>query len=61
MQMTLDDVEGVGQFAELEVVAPEDLAVTAKAAVLAAAAEMGLNRSERRSYLQLLLEMQGKS
>jgi adenylate cyclase class 2 len=58
MQVTLDMVDGVGRYAELEVVAPEDRAEAAKAAVLAAAAELGLTRSERRSYLQLLLEKQ---
>jgi adenylate cyclase class 2 len=61
MQMTLDDVDGVGQYAELEVVAPEDRADAAKTAVLAVAAEFNLTQSERRSYLQLLLEKQGKA
>src|SRR5436309_2453434 len=60
MQVTLDEVDGVGRYAELEVVTPEDKAGAAKAAVLAAAAELGLTQSERRSYLQLLLEKQGK-
>jgi len=59
MQVTLDEVEGVGPYAELEIVAPEERADAAKAAVLAAAAELGLTHSERRSYLQLLLERQG--
>jgi adenylate cyclase, class 2 len=59
LQLTLDEVDGVGRYTELEVVAPEDRADAAKAAVLAVAAEFGLNRSERRSYLQLLLEKQG--
>jgi adenylate cyclase class 2 len=59
MQATLDEVDGVGSYAELEVVAPEEKAAAAKAAVLAAAAELGLTRSERRSYLQLLLEKRG--
>jgi adenylate cyclase class 2 len=61
MQLTLDEVDGVGRYAELEVVAPEERAEAAKAAVLSAAAEFGLTQSERRSYLQLLLEKQGKS
>jgi adenylate cyclase class 2 len=59
MQVTLDEVDGVGRYAELEVVALEDRAEAAKTAVLAFAAEIGLTRSERRSYLQLLLEKQG--
>jgi adenylate cyclase class 2 len=59
MQVTLDEVDGVGRYAELEVVASEERAHAAKTAVLAVAAEIGLTRSERRSYLQLLLEKQG--
>jgi adenylate cyclase class 2 len=56
MQACLDEVDGVGRYAELEVVAEEARAEAAKAAVLAAAAELGLTHPERRSYLQLLLE-----
>jgi adenylate cyclase class 2 len=56
MQLTLDEVDGVGRYAELEVVAPEEQMEAAKAAVQAIAAELGLTKSERRSYLQLLLE-----
>jgi len=58
MQACLDEVDGVGRYAELEVVAEEAKAEAAKAAVLAAAAELGLTNQERRSYLQLLLEAQ---
>jgi adenylate cyclase class 2 len=60
MQLTLDEVDGVGKYAELEVMAPEERAAAAKASVLAVAAELGLTNTERRSYLQLLLEKQGK-
>jgi|SRR5205809_4561014 len=56
MQACLDDVDGVGRYAELEVVAEEARFEAAKAAVLAAAAELGLTTPERRSYLQMLLE-----
>jgi adenylate cyclase class 2 len=59
MQATLDEVDDVGRYAELEVVAPEWQADAGKAAVLSVAAELGLTRPERRSYLQLLLENQG--
>jgi adenylate cyclase class 2 len=61
VQLTLDEVDSVGQYAELEVVAPEERADAAKAVVLAVVAELGLTNSERRSYLQLLLEKQGKT
>jgi adenylate cyclase class 2 len=56
VQVTSDEVDGVGRYAELEVVAEEAQYEAAKAAVLAAAAELGLTAPERRSYLQLLLE-----
>jgi adenylate cyclase class 2 len=59
MQLTLDEVDGVGHYVELEVVAPEEKAEAAKATVRAFATKLGLSRSERRSYLQLLLESQG--
>ena len=55
----LDDVESVGQFIELEVVADEKLQEAARRAILAVAGELGLRESERRSYLELLLS--GKS
>jgi adenylate cyclase class 2 len=59
MQACLDEVDGVGRYAELEVVAEEARFEAAKAAVLAAAAELGLTTQERRSYLQMLLERPG--
>lgn len=51
----LDEVERVGTFAEVEVVADEADAADAQAAVLAVAAELGLTEVERRSYLAMLL------
>jgi adenylate cyclase class 2 len=59
LQASLDEVDEVGKFAEVEAVADESRYVEAKAAVLAAAAELGMTQAERRSYLQLLLERQG--
>jgi adenylate cyclase class 2 len=61
VQLTLDAVDDVGQYAELEIVAPDEKADAAKATVLRLAGELGLSQSERRSYLQLLLEKQGKA
>jgi adenylate cyclase class 2 len=58
LQASLDEVDSVGKFAEVEVVAEESRYAEAKAAVLAAAAELGMTQVERRSYLQLLLERQ---
>jgi adenylate cyclase, class 2 len=56
VQVCLDEVDGLGRFAELEVVAPEERYDAAKATVLAAAAELGLSRVERRSYLEMVLK-----
>ncbi len=56
VQVSLDDVDEVGHYAEIEVVAPDDRFADAKAAVLALAAELGLSQVERHSYLGLLLE-----
>jgi adenylate cyclase class 2 len=61
MQVTLDEVDDVGRYAELEVVVPDDQMAAAKRAVLAAASDLGLTQVERRSYLQLLLEKQGRA
>jgi adenylate cyclase class 2 len=55
VEVALDDVAGVGHFAELEIQAlPEELP-QARQAILELAAELQLAEAERRSYLQLLL------
>jgi adenylate cyclase class 2 len=56
VDVCLDDVAGVGSYAEVEIVAEESRFEEAKAAVLALAAELGLSDVERRSYLGMLLE-----
>ena len=55
LEACLDDVDGVGRYVELEIVADESRFEDAKAVVLAAAAELGLTQQERRSYLELTL------
>jgi len=55
VEVALDTVEGVGQFAELEIAADESGLVAAKGAIASLAEEAGLTRSERRSYLEMLL------
>ena len=55
LHICLDDVTGVGQYAEVEIVAPESELDRAKAVVLQVAADLGLTEMERRSYLELLL------
>jgi adenylate cyclase class 2 len=58
LHICLDDVENVGKYAEVEIVAPESDLDRAKTAVLKVAAELGLTEMERRSYLELLLKFQ---
>jgi adenylate cyclase class 2 len=58
LQASLDEVEGVGRYAEVETMAEEARFAGAKGAVLASAAELGMTQPERRSYLQLMLERQ---
>jgi adenylate cyclase, class 2 len=55
MHACLDDVDGVGQFIELEIVADESRLEVARATVFRTAAELGLGPSEPRSYLEQLL------
>jgi adenylate cyclase class 2 len=64
MEVVLDRVEGLGDFAEVEALAgddPADLAA-AQAAVLGLARELGLGqeRVEPRSYLRMILEREGR-
>jgi adenylate cyclase class 2 len=56
--LTLDDVAGVGTFIELEIEAGEEGVERAKSQLAALAEELGLEGSERRSYLELLLAQQ---
>jgi adenylate cyclase class 2 len=55
VEVSLDRVEPLGEFVELELMAgPQDMEA-AKACIAALAGQLGLVRSERRSYLELLL------
>jgi adenylate cyclase class 2 len=57
IEVTLDHVEDLGDFAEIEIVADRESDLPpAQAAVLALAAELGLTEVEPRSYLRLALE-----
>jgi adenylate cyclase class 2 len=55
LEVCLDEVDGLGRFAELEIQAPEEQLEAARAVLLLTAASLGLTHSERRSYLELLL------
>ena len=52
----LDDVDGVGTFVELELQADEARLDEAQAIISQAGRRAGLGPSERRSYLEMLLE-----
>ncbi len=60
LEATLDDVEELGHFAELEIRAPEEQVDAAQRILLQTAAELGLTHGERRSYLELLLAARAK-
>ncbi len=53
--LTLDDVHQVGTFVELEIESDENGVERAKSQLAALADHLGLEGSERRSYLELLL------
>jgi adenylate cyclase class 2 len=61
LEACLDEVENVGRFAELEIQAPEKDLDRARGVLLGAAGDLHLTTSERRSYLEMLLERQQQS
>ncbi|MEO1496768.1 MAG: class IV adenylate cyclase [Planctomycetota bacterium] len=55
-EVTLDEVDGVGTYVEIETIASgDDDLKAAEACVAAVAWELGLSAPERRSYLEMLL------
>lgn len=56
----LDEVDGLGRFAEVEVVAPDDKSATVHQTVERLAGELGLTEVERRSYLGMTLAARGE-
>lgn len=60
-EVSLDAVEGLGGFAEVETLAGENDREAAEQAVLALAAELGLAGAEPRSYLEMLLAESGEA
>ncbi len=57
VEASLDDVERLGTFAELELVVESQGVEAAKACIASLAEALGLAGSERRSYLELLLDI----
>ncbi len=56
VEVSLDEVTGLGTFVELEIVVEEKDLDWARGCIADLAEELGLGQSERRSYLRLLLE-----
>lgn len=56
LELVLDDVRGLGWFAELEIIAEDSDRDAARECLIALSQELQLGQSERRSYLRLLLE-----
>jgi adenylate cyclase, class 2 len=56
VEVCLDQVDDVGSYVEIEIIAPHERIDAARETVLALAQQLGLGPTERRSYLQLLLE-----
>jgi adenylate cyclase, class 2 len=60
IEVTLDHVEELGEFLEIEVVVDDADRTNAQTAILALAQHWNLEHAERRSYLTLLLENDSK-
>ena len=56
LEIVLDDVHDLGWFAELEIIAEDSDRDAARDCLFALSQELQLGKSERRSYLRLLLE-----
>jgi len=61
VEIAIDQVDGVGLFAELEIVADQTQREAAQAALRALADQLHLSGVERRSYLELLMEQRNDS
>lgn len=58
VEISLDEVVDLGAFVELEIVCEHEKMAVAREALTRLAAKLGLRTSERRSYLELLLQKQ---
>lgn len=59
VEVCLDQVEELGCFVEVEILAAEDQLEAARNVLVEIAKQLGLEKSERRSYLELLLSGRG--
>ncbi|PHS07128.1 MAG: adenylyl cyclase CyaB [Blastopirellula sp.] len=55
VEVALDEVDGLGSFIELEIIASESTMDLAKQSILKLAKQLGLSQSQRLSYLELVL------
>lgn len=60
LEACLDEVEQVGRFVELEIIAPEEKKAQAEELLGQLAADLGLTHAERRSYLEMYLRALGR-
>jgi len=61
VEATLDEVDGLGRFVELEIQSDAPTLREAQSDLIALAAQLGLVQIERRSYLELLLQRRPRS
>jgi adenylate cyclase class 2 len=59
LEVCCDEVDEVGRFVEVEIVAPPEERTRAEQVLQAVARELGLAQTEPRSYLQMLLARRG--
>ena len=57
VELALDEVAQLGQFVEVEIVVNQDQLASAQSAVRALASDLDLTQPERRSYLEMVLEL----
>ena len=60
LEICLDQVDGLGEFLEIETLATEQDKAVAQHAILSLAKELQLDAPEQRSYLNMLLETDGR-
>jgi adenylate cyclase class 2 len=60
LEVCCDEVEQLGRFAEVEIVAPPEQRARAEAVLQAVARELGLEKPEPRAYLQMVLALRGE-
>jgi adenylate cyclase, class 2 len=60
LEVCCDEVEQLGRFVEVEIVAGPDQRAHAEQVILAVVAELGLRTPEPRAYLQMVLALRGE-